>query len=74
MTTTTKSKLSPETDAQRDVRILSNRACAAQNALAAAQDSGTATEAQLDALEAAHHAAMVAWNQARIALATGQVA
>ena len=37
--TNTESKLAPETDAQRNVRILSNRACAARNLATAAENN-----------------------------------
>lgn len=75
----TNTKLAPETDAQRNVRQLSMAVVAAKNALAALQDQGhdvsirpsmrgsVATDEQLEAAEAAVHAAEVAWNQARLA-------
>lgn len=76
----TNAKLTPETDAQRNVRLLAAAVCTARNALAALQDQGhdssvrpslrgpVATKEQLEAAEAVVHAAEVAWNSARLAL------
>jgi hypothetical protein len=67
MNTTTKSTLTPETDAERNVRILRNRATEARNAATAAEDTDA-----FEALDEAANEAQAAWMAANRALVLSQ--
>lgn len=73
------SKLTPETDSQRNLRLLAMAIVDAKNALSALEDQGNdrslppskrgpvATDEQIEAAQDAVNAAELAWNRARLA-------
>lgn len=69
MNTTTKSKLAPETDAERNVRILRNRAAEARGTANAAEGTDA-----YEALSQAADDALAAWSDANRALVLSQAA